>query len=1381
MKKEHAFLKRILSIMLSISMIVGLIAVVEPEKASEAQAAESTNLITNGGFETGALASGYSGATVVTSPTHSGNYAAKIDEGETMKFTTDGANGGALMDANKQYKLSAYVYAETDSTIQLFMPTWDTSWGNGQTGSDTYKTISVSANQWTVLEYYVPIKTYQSLSQPCFNNTSGGVMYIDDITLVEWNGEFDFTGLTVGSDGNLTLNYSSIPAGYYADSAMYYKFSLMVDGVEQTAFMETYNGNFVTWSTSWYNGSNVEAQSSILIPAGTLVQQADGSMAIVEGGKTLTTTENFYFVKQSDGTWVKTEYSNELTLSFLQIDGNNNWMFNRSDVLQYFLDGTYYKFDAYVDGVLKTLWLEFSGNETYIYAGVIGTPTESLRIPAGTILREYDAVTTQTVVDGGRELTLANTLYVEKSGDTWQESTWVPKVTFGFEKIDGGNWWITREVATDYDNTWYQAQVMVDGNEQTAWIEFISGYAYIYGHCFGGDAPTTSLLIEEGTVLYESAALGDKVTNGKELTLSEQFYVVCTDGTWAESVLSYETELGLSKVEVDNSWYFSLTDTSVLSTTYYKLPVILDGKATTVLAEKSGNNLVIWPSFFTVFDGSNSVPTSSLVIEKDTIMLPVDSKNGWSVMDSENEVTITNALDIVKANNAWAISQSTTDISIGYISSGSNNWQLSTDATIDSLTYYITTVTIDGKDVIVPIEKNGAGFIIWSNYFTLVDSNGAIPTEKFVIKEGAILQQIVPTSSTGWATPIANGQWYRVTNELEVLALGSGWGTYSEAHDTSATPIYYCIDNNMSYMVTSSAGAYEITKDGEEITSTELTEVGTYDITRIEQDTKFVQKVVLYKSGDAHADTTNTITSQDLVAVKKAALVENTNTLGEQFAADVNRSESVDAFDAKVMRRALVSDNAVAYLSKVKGNTSLNGEMPIIGFDGPSTDFLEGKDADNIYSMIKELGINTVLLNRDEIGTNYAWSSTQLALAEKYGLKLYLNNGYINDESNVDGIGSTLGDTAKTKVSSITSRYEGFSSFGGYFIEDEPMYDKVANNKKPITEFDVPLTTLKGYTNIHSYLNLAPYISGVINGQLGGNKSSNMSYENYKTYVEAAASAGVEALSYDMYLRGNGVVDGYWFWETTKYKIHTEDFWKNLDWMRTIADEDSNNNPFYAFVQVGNDFSSDNTSATATENLTTIQEMYFEANAALAMGAKGINYYSLVQPIEYVTSEDGSTDYTRSGLINYKGEANNGGSHGANYTYYDAAKKINAYIKAVDEVLMNATNTAVITTNTTVAGYLENEVSSYGSIASINNNEVLVGCFDYFGQEAFMVVNITPDVGNSGSSQSVTLTFDGAQSGQYIDMDDTAWQTMTSSGTLALTIPAGEAVVIVLD
>ena len=1605
MKIKHK-LKKSLSVLLTVVLTVSMIYVSKP---AEDVSAAGKNLITNGDFETGALASGYSGASVVTTPVHSGAYAAKVDAGATMQFITDGVHGGQLMDANKQYKMSAYVYVENDSVVRLYMPTWDTGWGNTQADADTIKDVNIPANTWTLLEYFVPVKTYQSLSEPRFSNQSGGVLYVDDITLAEWDGEFDFNGLNMGDDGNLTLNYTSLPSGYYADSAMYYKFNLVVDGVTQSAYIETYGGNFVTWGTDWYNGGNGAAQNSILIPAGTVFQQAT-PWEVIDGGKTLVTTKNFYYTKQADGTWLKTEYSNELSLSFSKIDGGNNWMFNRSEVSQEFLDGTYYQFSAYVDGVKKTLWLEFFGNETYIYASVIGTPMESLRIPEGTMLYEFDAVNTGTVVDGGLEMVLSETLYVEKNGDNWIQTAWVPKVTFGFEKVDNGNWWLTRQVPEDFDNKWYQTQVMVDGNVQTAWIEFISGYAYIYGHCFGGSAPTASLLVEEGTmlyesvalgdkvsggatisvaetlyvtntdgawsgteysneitlsfskidgnnhwmfnrsevsqmfldgtyyqfsayvdgvkktlwleffgnetyiyasvigtpmeslripegtmlyefdavntgtvvdgglemvlsetlyvekngdnwiqtawvpkvtfgfekvdngnwwltrqvpedfdnkwyqtqvmvdgnvqtawiefisgyayiyghcfggsaptvnllidkgaVLYESVALGDKVTDGKTLTVANTLYVINTDGTWVESVQTFETGIGFQKVESDNSWYLNLTDSSLLSTSYYKLAVTIDGKKTTILVEKSGNGIVIWPSFFAWFDGTNTVPSSSFLIEKDAVLIPLDANNGWSVMDSENEVTITNTLEVTVVNGIWAVSKVPSNITLGYVSSGDNNWQLSADTTNVTGTYYITTVVIDGKEVLIPIEKNATGFIIWSNYFSLIDNTGVAPTKSFAIEKGAIFQQIDP-AQTGWTTAVSDGQWLKLTDKFEVLSLGSGWGSYSTEKDTKDVPIYFCVDNDMSYLVTSSTGAYEIVKDGVVITDTELTEEGSYQITRIENDMKIVQTVVLYKTGNVNdngSDVMDIVDSKDLVAVKWAALNGHTNTINEQKAADINLSNSVDALDARAMRKALVTDDPIAYLSKVKGNTSLNGEMPIIGFDGPSTDFLEGKDADAIYAMIDDLGINTVLMNRDEIGTNYAFAKSQLQAAEKYGLKLYLNNGYVFDETNPDGIGATLGANADTKLSQISAQYDGYTSFGGYYIYDEPMYNAQYNGRKHIGEFDVPLTTTKKYTNIHSYLNLAPYIAGAINSQFGGSASSAMSYDNYKQYVDATSSAGAEALSYDMYLRGNGITSGFWLWETTSYKIHTEDFWKNLDWMRTIASEDTNNNPFYAFVQVGNDFSDENKNTTSVDNLTTIQEMYFEANAALAMGAKGLNYYSLVQPKEYSNSTDGTTDYTRSGLINYEGNANNGGSHGANYRYYDAAKKINTYIKKVDEVLMNARSTAVVTTNSTVAGYLANEGSSYGSLKSINNTEVMVGCFDYYGQEVFMVVNITPDSGNSGSLQTVTLSFDGEQNYNYTNMN-----CVDSTGTgeeLTLEIGAGESVLVVLE
>ena len=75
MKKEHTLFKRCLSILLSITMIVGLIVVTEPEKAADVQAAESTNLITNGGFETGDMTSydSNTNAAISSEKNYSGN------------------------------------------------------------------------------------------------------------------------------------------------------------------------------------------------------------------------------------------------------------------------------------------------------------------------------------------------------------------------------------------------------------------------------------------------------------------------------------------------------------------------------------------------------------------------------------------------------------------------------------------------------------------------------------------------------------------------------------------------------------------------------------------------------------------------------------------------------------------------------------------------------------------------------------------------------------------------------------------------------------------------------------------------------------------------------------------------------------------------------------------------------------------------------------------------------------------------------------------------------------------------------------------------------------------------------------------------------------
>ena len=75
----------------------------------------------------------------------------------------------------------------------------------------------------------------------------------------------------------------------------------------------------------------------------------------------------------------------------------------------------------------------------------------------------------------------------------------------------------------------------------------------------------------------------------------------------------------------------------------------------------------------------------------------------------------------------------------------------------------------------------------------------------------------------------------------------------------------------------------------------------------------------------------------------------------------------------------------------------------------------------------------------------------------------------------------------------------------------------------------------------------------------------------------------------------------------------------------------------------------------------------------------------------------------------------------------------------------------------------------------------MVGCFDYYGKEAYLIVNISPDGDGTSSAVDAVLEFSDAQQGTYIAMGDTDWTTMSSTSQFTKNILAGESVLVVLD
>ena len=202
-------------------------------------------------------------------------------------------------------------------------------------------------------------------------------------------------------------------------------------------------------------------------------------------------------------------------------------------------------------------------------------------------------------------------------------------------------------------------------------------------------------------------------------------------------------------------------------------------------------------------------------------------------------------------------------------------------------------------------------------------------------------------------------------------------------------------------------------------------------------------------------------------------------------------------------------------------------------------------------------------------------------------------------------------------------------------------------------------------------------------------------------------------------------------------------------------------------------------------------ETYWQINMPLAFGAKGIEYFTLVQPYYYSYDDESpeavdcsnvvrcnangvdcghSHDFDRNCLI---------GADGQPTTHYAYAKKANKQIAAVDEVLMKASSKGVIAKGT----YAESSTSGVSGIISstdiLDKVEVtgdygaVVGCFDYRDTETYYVVNY--DV---TTTQDITLGFSSEQTYSVI-MDGK--ESVGAGSEITLNIAPGEGALIVLD
>ena len=416
--------------------------------------------------------------------------------------------------------------------------------------------------------------------------------------------------------------------------------------------------------------------------------------------------------------------------------------------------------------------------------------------------------------------------------------------------------------------------------------------------------------------------------------------------------------------------------------------------------------------------------------------------------------------------------------------------------------------------------------------------------------------------------------------------------------------------------------------------------------------------------------------------------------------------------------------------------------MPISGYYGPLTgqysvngESLPDYFTDEIFEKISGAGINMI----HHANTNYALAPEQaiqmLELGEKHNVGICVFDGQICQPA--PGVDKDL-----NVVDARISEYCDYPAFCGLYVVDEPgtsYFHPTENQSRDLSTYVTVFQTLKklgifGSGNLHPVWH-------------------ERDYEKYNQYIEEyCTTCEPMYLSFDHYVWDAArTIDGYFY---------------NIDTIRHYAEK--YNIPFWCYIQAGSQWADGGTEFDSADYYPTEGQMNWNVNTALAYGAKGIEYFPLIQPhfFSYAISKD--FDFQRNGIL---------GAWGNKTQWWSYAQTINKQIAAIDSVLMNSVNKGVIVTGKAATKDTDGleyilEGDSWRELESVEGN-TMIGCFNYRGKTALYVVNYEYEY-----AQEVTLNLQGSYDMSIIQ---SAEESKVNTDTLTLDLKAGEGALIVFD
>ena len=595
--KGQNLLKRVLCVITSIALVVGMITISEP---NQAQASDTENLITNGGFDT---TEGWMNNSDVSTPIEvsmqqavqdkevkeyisngdfeSGNAdqwgsvhslpAAIVEENGNKVLKISNVTNGKVfhvlsgLTAGETYQISFNIKGSSDISYHLFCG------DEGLSTAEPFYTWKTATTTWTTHEmsYTVPAGNAGHLVFQCVGGS--GEMYLDNFSVSQEKVKTELTNVISNSDfesGNADQwgSVHSLPAAIVEENG---NKVLKISNVTNGKVFHVLSG--LTAGETYQISFNIKGSSDI-------------SYHLFCGDEGLSTAEPFYTWKTATTTWTTHEMSytvpagNAGHLVFQCVGGSG----------EIFID----------DFVAKT-------------EQVAGTYTEGI----GTCLdTEPDNV---LVMKNMTEVTYPVAI---QSGKTYEYSFAVKKdaegsnFAVGFAAGENTIW--------NYDST----------------MENLSSWTTISG--------TFTATSDADSIQFTRGGVGNVFLDD----------VVLKEGEAAQ-VEPKMIDLGYKMVEVDNSWYFSSSNISDVTGSYYKTTVKVDDTEFEVPLEKTADGFVIWVNFFGLIDPTKQEPTTKFEIEKDTLLQQIDpNTTGWSTaVEGGQTLKIAEDLVVVKTDTGWEV------------------------------------------------------------------------------------------------------------------------------------------------------------------------------------------------------------------------------------------------------------------------------------------------------------------------------------------------------------------------------------------------------------------------------------------------------------------------------------------------------------------------------------------------------------------------------------------------------------------------------------------------------------------------------------------------------------------------------------------------------